>query len=140
MQITPDSGPYTRIVLREIEVTARIGLASWERQGPQRLLVGLELYASFPDYPPQITTKFPIDYDRIAEYIQSWPTRAQTDLAETLLSDLLDLCLEAPQVAACKVCITAPQVLDHIEACAHRRDYQRRGRHPHRSHSITYSI
>jgi dihydroneopterin aldolase len=53
---------YTKIVLKNVEVTARVGLAAWERERPQRLVVNVELFAAPVDYLREVTSESIIDY------------------------------------------------------------------------------
>jgi dihydroneopterin aldolase len=119
---------YTKIVLKNVEVTARVGLAAWERERPQRLVVNVELFAAPVDYLREVTSESIIDYCPIYDRIQSWCTRAHTDLIETFVSDLLNACFDCPQAVACKVSVTKPEALDQAEAGAeafvHRGDYE----------------
>jgi dihydroneopterin aldolase len=121
---------YTKLVLRKVEVTTRIGLAAWERERPQRLVVNVELYASSSDYLRTVDANTIIDYCPVYDRIQSWRTRAHTDLIETLVSDLLDACFGHPEVIACKVSVTKPDVFDQAEGAGaetfvQRADYER---------------
>jgi dihydroneopterin aldolase len=123
---------YTRIVLQNVEVAVHIGLAPWERQRPQRLRVSMELYAGSRDYLRDVTADSIIDYNPIYNRIQSWQSRPHTELIETLVSDLLSVCFECPQVLACKVSVTKPEVFDRCQAAGaevfmRRRDYERGG-------------
>ena len=130
MVSTPLPPPYTRIVLQNVAVTARVGLASWERERSQRLIVNIELYAGSQDYLSDVTNESIIDYCPIYDRIQNWRTRAHTDLIETLVRDLLSTCFDCPQVAACKVSVAKPEVFDQAQGAGaevfmHRRDYER---------------
>jgi 7,8-dihydroneopterin aldolase/epimerase/oxygenase len=122
---------YTKILLKNVEVTARVGLASWERERPQRLLVNIEFFAASDDYLRDVTNTSIIDYCPLYDRIQSWRTRAHVDLIETFVSELLNACFDCPQVIACKVSVTKPEVFDQAEGAAaeafmHRQDYERR--------------
>jgi 7,8-dihydroneopterin aldolase/epimerase/oxygenase len=121
---------YTKILLKNVEVTARVGLAPWERERPQRLLINIELFAASEDYLRVVTSTSIIDYCPIYDRIQSWRTRAHVDLIETFVSELLSVCFDCPQVVACKVSVTKPEVFDQAEGAAaeafmHRQDYER---------------
>ena len=121
---------YSKIVLQNAEVTTRVGLASWERERPQRLLVNIELYAASEDYLQDVTAGSIIDYCPIYDRIQSWSARPHTDLIETLVCDLLNACFDCPRVIACKVSVIKPEVFDRAqgagaEAFMRRRDYER---------------
>src|SRR5688572_7384877 len=97
--------PYTKILLKDVEVTVRIGLASWERERPQRLRVSVELYAESKGYLLSVKPGLMINYIPLYERIQSWRTRAHVDLVETFVSELLEACFDDPQVIACKVSV-----------------------------------
>ena len=121
---------YTKILLQNAEVTASIGLAPWERERPQRLLVNIELYAESEDYLRKVTNESIIDYCPLYERIQSWRTRPHTELIEAFVSELLHACFEFPQVVACKVSVTKPEVFDRAQAAGaeaymQREDYER---------------
>jgi 7,8-dihydroneopterin aldolase/epimerase/oxygenase len=121
---------YTKILLQNVEVTASVGLAAWERVRPQRLVVNLELYAAPENYLREVTRESIIDYSPLYERIQSWSTRPHTELIETFVSELLTACFEFPQVLACKVSVAKPEVFDQAqgagaEAYMQRRDYER---------------
>ena len=127
---SPMPPSYTRIILQNVAVTARVGLASWERERSQRLIVNIELYAGSQDYLSDVTNESIIDYCPIYARIQNWRTRAHTDLIETLVGDLLSVCFDCPQVAACKVSVAKPEVFDQAQGAGaevfmHRRDYKR---------------
>lgn len=107
---------YTKIILRDVAVSARVGLASWERETPQLLTVTVELYAALRDYLGDVKPASIINYCRIYDLIQGWRVRPHTELLETLVSDLLDACFECDDVSACRVSVTKPQVLDWAAA------------------------
>lgn len=89
---------YTKIVLRDVEVSARVGLASWERETPQRLVANVELYAEAEDYLGRVQPATIIDYCRLYDLIRSWTVRPHTELLETLVTDLVDACFECLDV------------------------------------------
>jgi 7,8-dihydroneopterin aldolase/epimerase/oxygenase len=107
---------YTKILLRDVQVATRVGLASWERETPQLLTVTVELYSGVRDYLGHVTPSSIINYCRIYDFIQSWTVRPHTELVETLVGDLLDTCFECLDVGACRISVTKPQVLDWAAA------------------------
>jgi dihydroneopterin aldolase len=119
---------YTKVLLRGVEVSARIGLAAWERETPQRLIANIELYAEAKDYLGSVKPNTIIDYCPIYDLIQSWRLRAHTELLETLVTDLVDACFECLEVDACRISVLKPQVLDWaaaagVEVYMTRKDY-----------------
>lgn len=104
---------YVRVVLSDVEVLVRIGLHPWERhpEKPQRLIVNVEMFASWP-LPPQSGGY--INYDVVRDHIAGWQGRDHVDLIETLLEDLVGVCFSLPAVAACRVRITKPDIFPEV--------------------------
>lgn len=97
--------------LTGVQTEAHIGLHAWERhpERPTRLLVDVEMLAPTPGTAPMI------DYDPIREALRAWPQRAHTDLLETLAEELVTLCFQHPNVAACRVRITKPDIFNEMD-------------------------
>jgi dihydroneopterin aldolase len=112
--IAPRSGSYVRVVLRDIETEAHVGLHPWERhpERPTRLIVNVEMFAPL-DRPLSAETPASIvDYDPIRAALKTWPARAHTPLLETLLHELVELCFRDPRVSACRVSIMKPDIFN----------------------------
>ena len=125
------TSPYTAIFLRDVAVTARVGLAPWERERAQRLVVDVELCAEPDRYLASATATSIIDYRPVYDRVQRWRTRPHTDVLETLVNDLLDACFEDVHVVACRVLIRKVEALDQagaagVETSMTRRDYDYR--------------
>ncbi len=122
---------YAKVVLRDVAVSARVGLAPWERERAQRLLVDVELHADADPYLTSVSPRSLIDYRLIYDRVQRWQSRAHTDLLETLVSDLLDAGFEDAQVVACRIWLRKVEALDRASAAGvdvflTRRDYEYR--------------
>ena len=116
------SRDYTRVVLRDVCVEVRVGLHPWERHAerPSRLIVNVEMFApGKPDH------NF-IDYDKIHDVFKTWPGRDHVDLLETLVEDVVALCLAIPEVAACRVSVVKPDIFNDTAAVGIEM-YRRRG-------------
>src|ERR1700680_2172436 len=85
---------YIRVLLRDVELEAHVGLHPWERhpERPSRLLVTVEMFTHLA--PGQIAggTKPIIDYDRVRNGLLGWPSRPHTPLLETLAEEVVSLC------------------------------------------------
>lgn len=132
---------YTRIVLRQVTTAARVGLASWERERPQKLLVNVELYAESHDYLGFVNPASIIDYYPIYSFIQGWRSRPHTELIEDLLVGLLNVCFAPLEVSACRVSVVKTEVLEYAaaagaEAFMTREEYDR-SRHGQIVHAKT---
>ena len=104
---------HVRVILRNVQTEARVGLHEWERhpERPSRLLVNVEMFA-----PAEGQAGAFIDYDRIREAIKLWPGRPHTDLLETLAEELVALCFAAERVQACRVSVVKPDIFNEAEA------------------------
>ena len=103
---------YTRVVLRDVQTEANVGLHPWERHSerPTRLLVTVEMFA----YAGQGDAF--IDYDPVRDAIRAWPGRPHTDLLETLAGELVALCFANLRVEACRVSVLKPDVFNEVGA------------------------
>jgi dihydroneopterin aldolase len=108
------SGSHIRIVLRDIETEAHVGLHPWERHAerPTRLIVNVEMFAKLTRPLSEETPESIIDYDPIRAALKAWPTRPHTPLLETLLHELVTLCFRDQRVAACRVSIMKPDIFN----------------------------
>ncbi len=101
---------YIRVMLRNVEVDAHVGLHPWEQhpQRPTRLLVNVEMFApAAADLSNSI-----IDYDPIREAIKTWPARPHTPLLETFAEEVVGLCFDIVWVEACRVSIVKPDIFN----------------------------
>jgi 7,8-dihydroneopterin aldolase/epimerase/oxygenase len=103
---------YTRVILRDISVEARVGIHPWERHAerPSRLVVNVEMFARGR------TPKNFINYDKIHDAFKSWPGRDHVDLLETLVEEVVALCFSIPEVAACRVSVVKPDIFNDTAA------------------------
>ena len=112
-----DRRSYVRVVLRDVQTEAHVGLHPWERHAerPTRLVVNVEMFAHHdparPDTPATI-----IDYDTVRATLRTWPGRPHTDLLETLLDELADVCFLNPRVEACRISVVKPDIFNEAAA------------------------
>lgn len=119
MVAKPDSSPfwdaaadYIRVVLRDVEVQAHVGLHAWERhpERPSRLLITVEMFAHLARGRATAGEKPVIDYDRVRNGLQGWSSRPHTPLLETLAEEVVGLCFADASVEACRVSIVKPDI------------------------------
>ena len=108
------AGSHIRVVLRDIETEAHVGLHAWERhpERPTRLIVNVEMFAPLVRPLSAETLDSIIDYDPIRNALKAWPARPHTPLLETLLHELVELCFRDKRVAACRVSIMKPDIFN----------------------------
>ena len=107
---------YIRVVLRDVQTEAQIGLHPWERhpERPTRLLVNVEMFAH--DSGGTSKTDEIIDYDGVRSALRAWPHRPHTPLLETLAEELVTLCFANARVQACRVSVMKPDVFNEVAA------------------------
>jgi dihydroneopterin aldolase len=108
------SGSYIRVILRDIETEALVGLHPWERypERPTRLIVNVEMFAPLVRPLSSESPDSIVDYDPVREALKAWPARPHTPLLETLLHELVELCFRDPRVSACRVSIMKPDIFN----------------------------
>jgi dihydroneopterin aldolase len=108
------SGSHIRVVLRDIETEAHVGLHPWERhpERPTRLIVNVEMFAPLVRPLSAESPDSIVDYDPIRRALKAWPARPHTPLLETLLHELVELCFRDPRVSACRVSIMKPDIFN----------------------------
>jgi dihydroneopterin aldolase len=108
------SGGYIRVMLRDIETEAQVGLHPWEQhpERPTRLIVNVEMFAPLVRPLSAESPDSIVDYDPIRAALRAWPTRPHTPLLETLLHELVELCFRDPRVSACRVSIMKPDIFN----------------------------
>jgi 7,8-dihydroneopterin aldolase/epimerase/oxygenase len=104
---------YERVALEDVALEMPVGLKDWERTPgkAQRLLVSVELFRHRGALEAPTLAEC-LDYGRLARHLLgTWtPARAHTDLLESLIEELVALCLDDPRVEACRVTIRKPHV------------------------------
>lgn len=124
---TSDAGPgwdpnrsHVRVVLRDVQTQAHVGLHPWERfpQRPTRLLVTVEMLQATPGPADRHGRAGIMDYDTVRDAIASWPGRPHVDLLETLAEELVAVCFSMDPVDACRVEVAKPNVFNEAAAVA----------------------
>src|SRR3954451_2363063 len=105
---------YIRVVLRDVITEAHVGLHPWERhpERPTRLIVNVEMFAPLVQSLAAESTDSIIDYDPIRAALKTWPARPHTELLETLLHELVELCFRNKRVTSCRVSIMKPDIFN----------------------------
>jgi dihydroneopterin aldolase len=107
-----------RVVLRDVEVQASVGLHPWERfrERPTRLIVNVELLAPADGPVDGGGAGAIIDYDTVRAAIVQWPQRPHVDLLETLVEELIAVCFSIASVQACRVSVMKPDIFNDAAA------------------------
>jgi len=107
--LAAERGEIRLIFLRDFAVEARIGIHAFEREKPQRLLINVELALDGPP-PARDTLAEVLDYDFLRTGIARLVAERHYDLQETLVHEIVELCLAKPQVQGVAVSTEKPDV------------------------------
>jgi dihydroneopterin aldolase len=100
-----------RLFLRNVVVSANIGVHDFEKHGAQRLVIHIDVFVPLADTTPQrdrIGEVF--DYDFIHAAIRERIAVGHINLQETLCDDLVRVLLTHPLVRAVRVSTEKPDV------------------------------
>jgi 7,8-dihydroneopterin aldolase/epimerase/oxygenase len=100
-----------RIFLRDYAVQLSIGVHEFEKRGPQRVLINVDLYVPLAKSTPRRDAiEEVLDYDFIRRSIAERLAGGHVQLQETLADELLAALLAHPQVRAARVSTEKPDV------------------------------
>jgi 7,8-dihydroneopterin aldolase/epimerase/oxygenase len=100
-----------RLFLRDHEVSIKIGVHDFEKQGPQRVLINVDLYVPLAwSSPAHDRINEVVNYDFIRRCVAERVSQGHIELQETLCDDLLAAMLAHPHVKAARVSTAKPDV------------------------------
>ena len=102
---------HRRVFLNELSLMASIGFHDFERAARQRILVNVDLFVPLEQAQSHRDDVADLlDYDRVRAGIQALVAARHYNLQETLVDEILALCLEFPQVSGVRVSTQKPDV------------------------------
>lgn len=108
------------ILLRGFAVDANIGVHDFEKSGPQRLLIDIELRLTSAARPDADHIANVLDYDFLRSKTQALLALRHYELQETLAHDIASFCLANPLVAGVTVHTRKPDVYPDCESIGYR--------------------
>ena len=106
-----------RLFLRDYEVHINIGVHDFEKLGPQRVRVNVDMYVLLSESTPvQDKVHEVVDYDFIRRTIAARVGAGHIELQETLRDDVADTLLTHPKVRAVRVSTEKPDVYPDCDA------------------------
>lgn len=115
--LDPRLAQCRRIFLREVVLDANIGIHSFERQGPQRLVVSVDLFIPLAlSTPKHDKIHEVVDYDFVHGAIRRRIQQGHINLQETLVDDVARSLLAHPAVYAVRVVSEKPDIYEDVEA------------------------
>ena len=106
-----------RLFLRNYEVHINIGVHDFEKLGPQRVRVNVDMYVLLSQSTPKADRIHEVvDYDFIRRTIAARVNAGHIELQETLCDDVANTLLEHPKVQAVRVSTEKPDVYPDCDA------------------------
>ena len=106
-----------RLFLRNYEVHINIGVHDFEKLGPQRVRVNVDMYVLLSQSTPKADRIHEVvDYDFIRRTIAARVNAGHIELQERLCDDVANTLLEHPKVQAVRVSTEKPDVYPDCDA------------------------
>jgi 7,8-dihydroneopterin aldolase/epimerase/oxygenase len=115
--LDPRLADCRRIFVREVVMTARIGIQPAELAAPQRVVLNVDLFVPLAmSTPKQDHIHEVVDYDFVRTSIRGRIATGHINLQETLVDDIARTLLAHPAVRAVRVTSEKPDVYEDVEA------------------------
>ncbi|HXF44671.1 MAG TPA: dihydroneopterin aldolase [Burkholderiaceae bacterium] len=115
--LDPRLADCRRIFLREVVLGANIGIHDFERSGPQRVTINVDLFVPLAlSTPKQDRIAEVVDYDFVRLAIRRRIEAGHINLQETLVDDIARELLAHPAVRAVRVASEKPDVYEDVQA------------------------
>ena len=102
------------VLIRNLEVLARIGVHGHEQGKPQPVRINVTLTAK--NAPADDRLENAIDYEAVTETIRALATAGHINLAETLAERIAASCMEDPRVVKARIRVEKLHALPGAEA------------------------
>lgn len=99
-----------RLFLRDLKLTVSIGIHDFELEKPQTVIVNVDLFLGEPAKAHGDDIANVLDYDVVHDGIVKLASSRHFNLQETLVEEILDLCMRAPQVVEARVSSEKPEI------------------------------
>lgn len=99
-----------RIFIRDFHLQVSIGIHDFEKEGPQTVVVNVDLLLSEPDKAHNDRIADVLNYDVVHDGIVALAKSRHFNLQESLVDAILDLCLAQPGVVEARVSTEKPDV------------------------------
>ncbi len=97
-----------QIHIRQLKMSAVIGLYPHERQAPQTVIIDLDLHLDLQSAGRSDRLTDTIDYAALTECVRKAVIESRFQLLEALAQHIADICLSESRIAAVDVTVTKP--------------------------------
>lgn len=110
--LAASQGGVRRLFVRDLVVDARIGVYDFEKQGPQKVRIDVDLYLEDPANPTSDRLGDVLDYGYIWSGVHEIVKQGHINLQETLVERIMAHCLRPDCVIAARVSSSKPDAYD----------------------------
>ena len=114
------TGDFYKTSLVDMRLELPLGIHPWEHdpRRPQLVALDIDLFWRRPEnfHPLAITDV--VDYEQVRGDIKAWSNHAHTKLIETLLDELLEICMKDPRVAIARARLAKIGVFNEVREVA----------------------
>jgi len=103
MSIADGATGIRHLLVRDLMLSARLGVYPHERHAPQRVRLNLDLSVAEGDRPLADQLAEVVDYEALIERIRALVAGGHVNLVETLAERVAALCLADPRVRSARV-------------------------------------
>jgi dihydroneopterin aldolase len=107
---TPRAASLRRVFVRDLVVTARIGVHRREKKAPQPVRINIELLVPEDGRPLQDRLANVVDYEAVVDGVRRLAGDGHVNLLETLAERIAALCLRDARVRTARVRVEKPAV------------------------------
>lgn len=116
-----------RILLQDLAVEVQIGIHDFERRGPQRILVTVEVDLAPDDGPSDDRIDQVLNYDLLRDGVRHLAGARAYDLQETLCAAILDMAVAHRAVIGARVATAKPDVYPDCRSVGYELTFRRDG-------------
>ena len=102
------------IFINQLDFQALIGVYDFEKAGPSRLRLSLELTVDLPTHDDEI--KKVVSYETVLKGVEALAMDHHRELLETLAEDIAALCLGDPRVQAVDLSLEKPDMFAQTDS------------------------
>jgi dihydroneopterin aldolase len=104
---------FVSIIMRDVELSVRIGEHAWEKKDAQRLRLDLALRFGLRDYNERHGGY--VNYDPLRAFLKEIESRPHTERIETLARDILAACFDLTPTERVELTIMKPDVFPEMK-------------------------
>lgn len=107
-----DAGQATRrVFIRDLELTAKIGVHRHERRRPQLVRINIGLTVADSGAPTGDRLESVVNYEAVVDGVKKFAAEGHINLVETLAERIAGLCLSDRRVLIAQVRVEKPNIL-----------------------------